>query len=103
MICTSLENSGYDVVYSTTPKVIEETRKDAPSLIIMNNSQERMDYLKTIRNDSELAFTPVICVSDKQDRENEAEGFSLGVNDFLYRPLDAQKLLSSVRRIEDIL
>jgi PleD family two-component response regulator len=98
-IRSALEENGYDVVYSTNGEMLEMTKQENPMLIISNNSQEKLDHLKEIRNISQFAYTPIICLADEAYKEHEHEGFKLGINDFVYRPLDVKKLIFSINRI----
>ena len=98
-IQSALEENGYDVVYSTNGEMLEMTKQENPMLIITNNSQDKMDHLKGIRNMSQFAYTPIICLADETNSEQEQEGFKMGINDFVYRPLDIKKLLFSINRI----
>ena len=99
MIRSALESDGFEVIHSSNGEMVEMTRKENPLLIIINDYQEKLENLKEIRNNSQLAFTPIICLAETDYKEHEAEGFSMGVNDFVYKPLDPQKLKFSVNRI----
>jgi len=98
-IRSALEENGYDVVYSMNGEMLEMTRKENPMLIITNNSEDKLNHLKEIRNMTQFAYTPIICLADETHKEQEQEGFKLGINDFVYRPLDIKKLLFSINRI----
>ena len=98
-IRSALEENGYDVVYSTNGEMVEMTKQENPMLIITNNSQDKLDNLKEIRNMMQFAYTPIICLADETYKDQEQVGFSLGINDFVYRPLDVKKLLFSINRI----
>ena len=98
-IRSALEENGYSVVYSTNGEMLEMTKQENPMLIITNNSQDKLDNLKAIRNMSQFAFTPIICLADESHKDQEQEGFSLGINDFVYRPLNVKKLIFSINRI----
>jgi type IV pilus assembly protein PilB len=99
MIRSALEKNGYDVAYSTNGEMLETTKTENPGLIIMNNSDEKLAHLKEIRHMSQFTYTPIICLADEAYKEQEHEGFKLGINDFVYRPLDIKKLLFSINRI----
>jgi type IV pilus assembly protein PilB len=99
MIRSALESEGFEVIHSTNGEMVEMTKREDPILIIINNSKEKLDHLKEIRNTSRLAYTPIICLADIEFKEHESEGFSMGVSDFIYRPLDPQKLMYSINRI----
>jgi type IV pilus assembly protein PilB len=103
IIRTALETDGYEVIYSSNGEMVETTKKENPSLIIINSSQDKLDNLKEIRDDVQFEYTPVICLADTDYKEHEAEGFSFGINEFVYRPLDTEKLLSSIKQIVETL
>jgi type IV pilus assembly protein PilB len=103
IIRSALETDGYQVIYSSNGEMIETTKKENPSLIIINNSQDKLDNLKEIRDDVQFEYTPVICLADTDYKEHEAEGFSFGINEFVYRPVDSEKLLSSIKQIVETL
>ena len=99
LICSALEGDGYEVLHSTNGNLLEMTNRENPFLIIINNTQEKLEYIKEIRNNPQLAYTPIICLSDPAYKDYEAEGFSMGINDFVYRPIHPQKIIFSVLRI----
>jgi PleD family two-component response regulator len=103
IIRSALETDGYEVIYSSNGEMLETTKKENPSLIIINNGQDKLDNLKEIRDDVQFEYTPVICLADTDYKEHEAEGFSFGINDFVYRPVDSEKLLSSIKQIVETL
>jgi type IV pilus assembly protein PilB len=96
---SALETDGYEVIHSTNEEMLQITEESNPGLIIINDSQDKLDMIKEIRNNANLASTPVLCVSDQQvgDREDGIE--NLGINDFLPRPVDTSQLLDSIKRV----
>jgi len=103
IIRSALETDGYEVIYSSNGEMVETTKKENPSLIIINNTQDRLDNLREIRDNDRFEYTPVICLADTDDKEHEAEGFSSGINDFVYRPIDSEKIRYSVKQIVETL
>ena len=99
LVSSALEGDGYNVLHSTNGNILEMARRENPFLIIVNNTQEKLEYIKEIRDDSHLAYTPIICLSDPEYKEYESEGFSMGINDFVYRPIHPRKIMFSVLRI----
>ena len=99
LVRAALEGDGYEVLHSTNGNMLEMTDRENPFLIIINNTQEKLEHLKEIRNNDQLAYTPVICLSDPAYKDYEDEGFGMGINDFVYRPVHPQKLLYSVLRM----
>jgi type IV pilus assembly protein PilB len=99
VIRSALETNGYEVIHSTNGEMVDMTKRENPLLIIITNTDEKLNHLKEIRNTAQLAYTPIICVSDSSYKEHEGDGFRLGINDFIYRPLDPKKLIFSINRV----
>ena len=99
VIRATLETSGYEVIQSSNGEMIELARQEKPALIIIDNSEDRINMLKDVRNSDQIALTPVICLSDIDRKDSEDDGYKKGINDFVYRPIDPQKLLFSVKRV----
>jgi len=102
LIKSTLEMNGIEVVYSDNGDLLELTKKERPSFIIISNTEDRMNLLKQVRNTDPLSFTPIICVSDIEYRDKEEEGFKMRISEFVYRPLNPDKLMFSIRRVVNV-
>jgi DNA-binding response OmpR family regulator len=96
---SALETDGYEVIHSTNGEMLQITEESNPGLIIINDSQDKLDMIKEIRNNAHLVSTPVLCVSDQTNRIIDEESRDLGILDFLSRPVDTDQLLGSIKRV----
>jgi len=96
---SALETDGYEVIHSTNGEMLQITEESNPGLIIINDSQDKLDMIKEIRNNVHLVSTPVLCVSDQTNRIIDEESRDLGILDFLSRPVDTDQLLGSIKRV----
>jgi PleD family two-component response regulator len=103
LVRSTLETNGYDIIHATNVELMKMAQDQTPELIIITNSQEKLDILKEIRNNEQLEYTPIICLADEEYKDREFEGFSLGINDFVYRPIEPNKLLMSVKLLMETL
>ncbi len=99
IIRSALEADGHEVIHSSNGSMLEFAKREHPCLIIIDGSQDRLDCLKEIRNNSHLAYTPIICLADPDNKKHESEGFRMGINDFIYKPINSQNLIFSINRI----
>ncbi len=99
LIRSALEADGYEVIHSANKTLVETTKKENPLLIIINTSRGILERLKELRGNSRHVYTPIVCVADLVFKKYEAKGLSMGINEFIYRPIDPQKLIFSVHRI----
>jgi len=94
-----LEAEGYTVTTAAGgAEGLEQARKIRPSLITLDVIMPGMDgwtTLETLRHDPELAGIPVLIVSIVDDKH---KGFSLGVTDYMTKPVDRQRLLLLLER-----
>ncbi len=73
-------------------------RAQVPALIVLDiylPGRDGWDVLRTVRADPLLAAVPVIIASSEDD---PAEGYRLGMNDYLVKPLDGTRLRQLVRQ-----
>ena len=102
LIKSTLEMNGIKVVHSDNGDLLELTKKERPSFIIISNTEDRMNLLRQVRNTDPLSLTPIICLSDIEYRDKEEEGFKIGISEFVYRPLNPDKLMFSIRRVVNV-
>lgn len=62
---------------------------------IMNGIQT----LKKIREQPQFAKTPVIFLTARKDGYTVAEGFKLGISDYITKPFDPDDILARIKRV----
>jgi signal transduction histidine kinase/DNA-binding response OmpR family regulator len=95
-----LGTQGYQVLTAATggnaiTKAIEE-QPDLITLDILLPDRHGFDVLRELKARPETSHIPVIVLSVVQDETN---GYRLGAVDYIVKPLDEQRLLSSVSKI----
>lgn len=95
-----LENNGYTIITATNGReAIESFRKDSPDLILMDVSMPEMDGLdatRLIRKKEETTGSrvPVIALTAFTQAEDKKMCFDSGMDGYLTKPIDQEKLLS---------
>ena len=80
-------------------QALEATRYLRPALVLADVIMPRLDgfgLLRSIRDDSALASTPVILLSARAGEESRVEGLQTGADDYLIKPFTARELLARV-------
>ena len=75
---------------------LEETQKINPDLILMDMHMPLMDGLETtskIRELPDFKDTPIVAVSADAFTEQQKKAFDAGVNEYITKPIDFDKLL----------
>jgi len=95
-----LRNNDYEVITAKDgPSGLEAARKYRPDLVVLDVLMPGMDGFQVceeIRNDPDIAFTPVLfltaCVTGKQ----KMRAFKVGGSDYLVKPFEADELLAHI-------
>jgi DNA-binding LytR/AlgR family response regulator len=109
-IVSLLSEEGYTVLSSNDGKNgVKIAKKELPDLIICDIMMEGMDGYEVLRELSGESLTksiPFIFLTAKVEREDIRHGMNLGADDYLFKPFDAEDLLSSIdkrlKRIESL-
>ena len=99
-----LEKQGY-IVFGLTDgsRVVEEARRLHPyaiTLDVLMPDKDGWQIMQELQADPETRDMPVIVCSVKED--DMEKGFSMGVSDYLVKPVDGQDLLDALTRLDQL-
>jgi CheY-like chemotaxis protein len=80
---------------------IECAKRHSPDVILMDLSLPRIDgweATRRLRNDERFKSTPVIALTAHAGREDEDRARAAGCSDYLTKPVERDRLLSTIRR-----
>lgn len=80
---------------------LEAVRRERPSLVVMDINMPKMDGIaccRAIKDDTELAATPVIIVTNANSAEDLHRSWKAGCDDFIPKPIDARTFLEKAHR-----
>ena len=72
-------------------------RPDLILLDIMLPDSDGLDICKGIRNDAELAHTPIIFLTARASETDRIVGLELGANDYIVKPFFVRELIARIR------
>ena len=95
-----LGREGYDCVSASSGKSALETARGKPvDVILLDVMMPEMDGLQVcehLRADDTLRQIPVILLTAKDDMETRARGMSLGVSEYLTKPINKRELFTRI-------
>jgi DNA-binding response OmpR family regulator len=97
----NLEKEGYALTGSQTGRgALELCRQVRPDLIlldIMLPDSDGLDICKRIRQDPDLAGTPVIFLTARASETDRIVGLELGANDYVVKPFFVRELIARIK------
>ena len=97
----NLEKEGFFFAGAQTGRgALDLCRRLRPDLIlldIMLPDSDGLDICKGIRNDRELAQTPVIFLTARASETDRIVGLELGANDYIVKPFFIRELIARIR------
>ena len=97
----NLEKEGFLLTGSQTGKgAVELCRQMRPDLIlldIMLPDSDGLDICKGIRQDPDLAPTPIIFLTARASETDRIVGLELGANDYVVKPFFVRELIARIK------
>ena len=97
----NLEKEGFLLTGSQTGRgALDLCRRVRPDLIlldIMLPDSDGLDICKGIRNDAELAQTPIIFLTARASETDRIVGLELGANDYIVKPFFIRELIARIK------
>ncbi|MBO5712748.1 MAG: response regulator transcription factor [Clostridia bacterium] len=101
LISIKLKNAGYNVLLACDGlealNIVYETHVDIIIADVMMPNMSGYELVKTLRDDGKKI--PVILCTAKGGIHDKAEGFSLGVDDYMVKPIDFDELLMRIKAV----
>jgi len=98
-----LKGKGYEVVSAENGlDALEKLGTENINLVVTDMNMPYMDGIeltKTLRSDANLKDMPVIMITTEADNDEMKKAFDAGVNDYLIKPTNADKINESIKRI----
>lgn len=96
-----LEEAGYTVTTADNGEealgVLDREHIDLVVLDIMMPKMDGYEFTKTIREGN--SALPILMVTAKQDAADEKQGFLVGTDDYITKPIDEEKMLLHIKAL----
>ena len=73
-----------------------------PQLVLLDLKLPKVDgleVLRRIRKDEKLRMLPVVILTSSREEKDLIEGYSLGANSFVQKPVDFEQFLEATRQL----
>jgi len=101
LLSTLLEHEGYKVLcFNSGKSFLDYLKCDRIDLVLLDLMMPGItgyDVIKRIREAEVIEYTPILIISSLTDRETRLKALSLGIDDFLSKPIDREELWLRVR------
>ena len=102
MMSDYLINQGYKLIFAQDGfEVINQTKAEKPSLILMDIQMPRMDGLEAtrrIREEREIANIPIIALTALTMPGDREKCFTAGVNEYMTKPINLKQLIRNIEK-----
>jgi CheY-like chemotaxis protein len=102
LLQTVLESEGYEVDVANNGRVaLESIASHPPDLVLLDVMMPEMngfEVTRRLRQNSDLPFIPILLVTGYSE-PTPADGFDVGADGFIRKPIDFDDLLDKIRII----
>ncbi|HSS18734.1 MAG TPA: response regulator [Pyrinomonadaceae bacterium] len=73
-----------------------------PAVVLLDLKMPKLDgheVLRTIRADPDLHLIPVVILTSSREERDLVEGYSLGVNAYVVKPVDFHQFIDAIKQI----
>ncbi|HEY6809374.1 MAG TPA: response regulator [Gemmatimonadales bacterium] len=90
-----------DFLFATGPHAGRDTR-DTPQVVLLDLKLPRIDGLEVLRRlraDERTRLLPVVILTSSKEERDLLEGYSLGANSYVRKPVDFNQFLEAARQL----
>ena len=96
----SLPARGYNIVTAAGgEQALDEIRKQAPDLVILDLAMPEMSGLEVCRRVRDFSSVPIIVLSAKGAESDKIAALDMGADDYVTKPFSLDELLARVRAV----
>jgi DNA-binding response OmpR family regulator len=97
LICTFLKKDGFSIInVDSGEKAIEFFQKDVAKIVLLDVMLPGIDGFTVCSSIRKNHNTPIIIMSAKVDKEDKINGFTLGADDYIEKPVDVDILSAKI-------
>ncbi|OGR69298.1 MAG: hypothetical protein A2081_05580 [Elusimicrobia bacterium GWC2_61_19] len=98
-----VEAAGFDVCTANDGvEALTAVFENNPDIIVLDHNMPRKDGLEVaqdLKNNPIFAHIPIIIVTGAGDKRTKLKGLSMGIDDYLIKPVDTDELIARIRMI----
>lgn len=98
-----LSKGVFDVITATNgEEAVEKAIQERPDLILLDIVMPVMDGFEAcrkLREDEETSETPIIMVTTRGEVQNIEQGYALGCDDYVTKPINGLELMTKIKSL----
>src|ERR671938_233863 len=100
VIARELETNGYQVLHASDGlTALRLQSREHPALVVLDWMLPKMDGLEVLRRIRQVAATPVLMLTARDEEADRVIGLELGADDYLTKPFSPRELVARVRAV----
>ncbi len=96
-----LRSGGFDVISAEHGieglEVLQQRRPDAIVSDVMMPEMDGYEFYNQVRGQGRYALVPFLFLTAREDLQDQVYGLSLGADDYITKPIEAEELLARIR------
>jgi len=93
----------YELIFSEDGRCgISKSLEERPDLILLDIYMpgiSGLEVCKAVRDNPEISSTPIIILTAGALKEEVAEGYALGANDYIFKPFEPEDLIERIEKL----
>ena len=95
-----IEKVGYTVLRAASgEEALACLEKEQAKLLLLDITLPGIDGFTVLREVRKVGSVPVLIISARVDKEDKLNGFQLGADDYIEKPVDADLLIAKIRSL----
>lgn len=81
---------------------LKNTNNEKPGIILLDLNMPKMngiEFLRIAKKDNDIKMIPVVVLTSSKEEEDKVESFNLGVAGYMIKPVDYKKFVEVVKTI----
>ena len=103
VLAYNLSREGFRVSTArNAEEALERARQDKPDLVLLDlmlPDRDGIEVCRSVRQDADLAGTPIIMVTAKSEESDVVLGLGVGADDYVTKPFNVRELLARVKAV----
>ena len=103
LVRSYLEKAGYEVFAAYNGEsALHILRREKPDLLVLDlmlPDRDGWDITRLIRNDAQLAATPIIMLTARVEDTDKIIGLEIGADDYITKPFNPREVVARVRAL----
>lgn len=102
VVCVRDGQEALDWIFGEGAYAGRDRRHERPAVVLLDLKLPKVDgleVLRRIRANSATRLTPVVILTSSREERDRLEGYSLGANSYIQKPVDFEQFVEAIRQL----